>query len=122
LRCSHLNRALGAIDNFKDYYLKFIFIFLASIFSANTVVYADELDFSQYEGKNYEFVKREFVTVGWELVPKREGEVSINKKYPEVTCGSGRMAICSVGFRKNRKSVAFVVIESGGQLIVSGEY
>ncbi|HAS6967012.1 TPA: hypothetical protein I7303_23735 [Vibrio parahaemolyticus] len=103
--------------------MKFRFMFfLAFIFSVNTVVCADELDFSKYEGKNYELVKSEFLTAGWELVPKQEGEASINTRYPEITCGSGRMAICSVGFRKKRNSVAFVVKESGSQLIVSGEY
>ncbi|WP_219623407.1 hypothetical protein, partial [Vibrio parahaemolyticus] len=123
LRCSPLNAALGAINNFEDYHLKFRSIFfLALIFSGNAFVYADELDLSQYEGKNYEFVKNEFLTKGWVLVPKQEGETSINEQYPEVVCGSGQMAICSVGFKNKHSSVAFVVKESDTQLIVSGEY
>ncbi len=103
--------------------MKIRFLFLLSLIaSGNAVVFAEELDFSQYKGKNYELVKSEFLAKGWELVPKQEGETSMDDEHPEVTCGSGGMAICSVGFRKKRDAVAFVVKESGTQLIVSGEY
>ncbi|MGO3346198.1 MAG: hypothetical protein ACTIM4_13265 [Marinomonas sp.] len=57
-----------------------------------------------------------------EFKPKQEGKASFSKQYPEVTCGSGSMAICSVGFRNRQHSVAFIVIESAHGLIVSGEY
>ena len=104
-------------------FLKFKFIWLfALLFSSNTLVHADELDFSQYKGKNYEVVKREFLSSGWQLVPNQEGETSISEHYPEVTCGSGLMAICSVGFRNKQNSIAFIVVESQSELIISGEY
>ena len=104
-------------------YLKFKFAcLLALIFSSNVVLHADELDFSQYKGKSYEVVKREFLSSGWQLVPNQEGETSISEHYPEVTCGSGIMAICSVGFTSKQNSIAFIVVESQSELIISGEY
>ncbi|HAS6334783.1 TPA: hypothetical protein I7245_12250 [Vibrio vulnificus] len=97
-------------------------VVLVSVIAMVTSIAANELDFSQFKGKAYDMVKNEFFAKGWELSPKQEGETSFSKQYPEVTCGSGSMAICSVGFYSKQHSVAFVVIESGGELIVSEEY
>ena len=103
--------------------MKFKFACLfALIFSSNAVLHADELDFSQYKGKSYEVVKREFLNSGWQLVPNQEGGTSISEQYPEVTCGLGSMAICSVGFTSKQNSVAFIVVKSQSELIISGEY
>ncbi|MDS1873332.1 hypothetical protein [Vibrio vulnificus] len=95
---------------------------LASVFAIATSTAANELDFSQFKGKAYDVVKNELFAKGWDLLPKQEGETSFSKQYPEVTCGSGTMAICSIGFHNKHHSVAFVVIESGDELIVSEEY
>ncbi len=97
-------------------------VVLASVFALVTSTAANELDFSQYKGKAYDVVKHELFAKGWDLSPKQEGETSFSQQYPEVTCGSGAMAICSVGFYNKHYSMAFVVIESGGELIVSEEY
>ena len=86
------------------------------------IVFAHQLVFSQYEGKAYDVVKSDLLAKGWKTQPKQNGENSINEQYPEITCGSGSMAICSVGFRNKQKSAAFVILRSGDQLIVSGEY
>ncbi len=98
------------------------FLLLLSL-NVSSSVLADELDFSTYEGQAYSIVKTQLFQKGWTLVPKQEGERSMNKRYPEIVCGSGAMAICSVGFVNKNHSVAFVIKESGNhQLIVEGEY
>ncbi|WP_407507248.1 hypothetical protein [Vibrio parahaemolyticus] len=97
-------------------------VVLASFFAITTSTAANKLDFSKFKGKAYEVVKNELFAKGWDLSPKQEGEISFSKQYPEVTCGSGTMAICSVGFHKKHYSVAFIVIESSDELIVSEEY
>ncbi|EIO3971414.1 hypothetical protein LQK33_004317 [Vibrio vulnificus] len=95
---------------------------LGVVFAITTSTAANELDFSKFKGKAYDVVKNELFAKGWDLSPKQEGEISFSKQYPEVTCGSGTMAICSVGFHKKHYSVAFIVIESSDELIVSEEY
>ena len=97
-------------------------IVLVVVFSFSPTVYAQELDFSQYENKTYDIAKSDLLAKGWRILARQSGESSISADYPEITCGSGSMAICSVGFIKLRYSVAFVVVESDNQLIVVGEY
>ncbi|GAB6260525.1 hypothetical protein [Photobacterium sp. R1] len=84
--------------------------------------YADELDFSQYDGQEYDLVKNDLLTKGWTYLPTQEDEVSMNEQYPEITCGLGSMAICSVGFRNSNHTVAFVIKKSGNKIIIAGQY
>ncbi|MCG9230962.1 hypothetical protein L3X65_17595 [Vibrio diabolicus] len=103
--------------------MKFKFgIVLALVFAVTSQAVENELDFSQFNGKAYKVVKKDLLTKGWEVLPKLENETSFSKQYPEITCGSGSMAVCSVGFRNKRQFVAFIVIDFGGDLIVSEEY
>ncbi|CAM3130216.1 DUF4258 domain-containing protein [Vibrio neptunius] len=97
-------------------------IVLAAVCAMTVPAAANDIDFSQFKGKAYEVVKHDLLAEGWELIPLQEGETSFSKQYPEVTCGSGSMAICSVGFRHKPHSVAFIVIESNDQLIIAEEY
>lgn len=97
-------------------------VVLASVFAFTVSAAANELDFSKFKGKAYDEVKDELFAKGWALLPKQEGETSLSQQHPEVTCGSGSMAVCSVGFHNKQHSVALVVIESGDELIVSEEY
>lgn len=96
----------------------FVFLLLGTI----TTAYADEPSFSHYEGQEYQVVKSDLLTQGWKLLPTQDEETPIDKNYPEITCGSGSMAICSVGFQNGQNTVAFIVEKSGSQLIVLGEY
>ncbi|EOU2464867.1 hypothetical protein ACNTOD_003865 [Vibrio navarrensis] len=103
--------------------MKFKFgIVLASVFAVISQAVANELDFSQFNGQAYKVVKNELLTKGWEVLPKQESETSLSEQYPEITCGSGSMAVCSVGFHNKQKFVAFIVTDFGGELIVSEEY
>nr|WP_086938950.1 hypothetical protein [Thaumasiovibrio occultus] len=97
-------------------------IILASLVTIATSATANELDFSQFKGRAYDTVKSELVAQGWELIPTAEGETPFSKQYPEVSCGNGSMAICSVGFHHKQHSVAFVVTDNGDELVVSDEY
>ncbi|MBW3696127.1 hypothetical protein EK599_10490 [Vibrio sp. T187] len=98
-------------------------IVLALVVAITASAVADELDFSQFKGKSYDAVKHDsFLAKGWEIVPNEEDESSFSRQYPEVTCGSGSMEICSVGSRHEHHSVAFVVIGFSDELIVSEEY
>ncbi|QUJ66225.1 hypothetical protein KDD30_08455 [Photobacterium sp. GJ3] len=67
-------------------------------------------------------MKSEMIAQGWTVVPQAEDETSMDDEYPEITCGSGSMAICSVGFQNAEGSVAFVIEHSGHEIVVSGEY
>lgn len=77
---------------------------------------ANELDFSQFKGKAYKVVKSELLANGWETLPKQEGEISLSQRYPEITCGSGSMAICSAGFRKQQESVGIFELDQNESL------
>ncbi|NRB69376.1 MAG: hypothetical protein HRU48_18745 [Vibrio sp.] len=97
-------------------------IVLAAVCAMTVPAAANDIDFSQFKGKAYEAVKHDLLAKGWQLVPHQEGDISYSQQYPEVTCGSGSMAICSVGFRHKPHSVAFIVVESNDQLIIAEEY
>lgn len=95
---------------------------LVLMFIFTAFVDANELDFSQFEGKAYKVVKSELLAKGWKTLPKQEGEISLNQRYPEITCGTGSMAICSAGFRNKQQSVGFVVTDSAKGVIVLEVY
>lgn len=95
-------------------------LYLAML-SAFTVS-AHDVDPSQFEGQPYEVVKSQLLANGWQTIPKQQDELSFSEAYPEITCGSGSMAICSVGFQKQQHSIAFVVQSIDEQIIVLEEY
>ena len=84
--------------------------------------FADELNVSIYAGQSYDTVKSKFLTEGWMVVTKDDYEQSLDGEHPEIVCGSGLMAICSVGFQSDSRLVTFIVEKSGKQIIVLGEY
>lgn len=43
-------------------------------------------------------------------------------EFPEISCGSGLDAVCSVGFQKERSYLALIVEKRGDQVIIAGEY
>ncbi len=95
---------------------------VALFFLTSVALLASELDVSQLEGQSYEIVKATLTSQGWDSLPKQVDEMSLTETYPEITCGSGSMAICSVGFRKDNRSIALIVTKSDRELIVIGEY
>lgn len=79
-------------------------------------------DNSALWGKKYTEVKSSLLAAGWVLAPVAENETSMTEEYPEITCGSGAMAICSVGFMRDNSTLALVVERIEQELIVTGEY
>ncbi|MGF1687939.1 hypothetical protein L4C36_14800 [Photobacterium japonica] len=97
-------------------------VIAASLLCLIGFAYAGELDPSTYEGKRYDVVKSEYLVKGWQVLSEQGREVPVYQGYPEITCGSGTMAICSVGFQNDKHAVAFIVEKLGDHIIVSGEY
>jgi len=95
-----------------------IALFILTSFSS----LANELDVALLEGQRYEIVKSKLASQGWDSLPKQAGEKSLTETYPEITCGSGSMAVCSAGFRKGNRSIAVIITKSDNELIVLGEY
>lgn len=91
-----------------------IALFILTSFSS----LANELDVAQLEGQRYEIVKSKLAS----QLPKQAGEKSLTETYPEITCGSGSMAVCSAVFRKGNRSIAVIITKSDNELIVLGEY
>ena len=46
----------------------------------------------------------------------------MSEDSPEITCGSAAMAICSVGFMRDKTTLALVVKRIENTLVVTGEY
>lgn len=85
-------------------------------------LYAPAQDSSALWGKKYAEVKSSLLAAGWVLAPVAEDETPITADYPEITCGNGAMAICSVGFKRDNSTLALVVESIEQELIVTGEY
>ncbi|MBJ6941807.1 hypothetical protein [Vibrio cholerae] len=96
--------------------------FLVLVLSLTNSSFAEELDTSQYEGQSYDSVKSGLLANGWKILLKEENEQSIDDENSEIVCGSGLMAICSVGFQNDSRQITFIVEKSGNQIIVLGEY
>lgn len=85
-------------------------------------LYAQAQDTSALWGKKYAEVKSSLLAAGWVLAPVAEDETPMTKDYPEIACGNGAMAICSVGFKQENSTLALVVESIEQELIVTGEY
>ncbi|MEX0332913.1 hypothetical protein [Vibrio tubiashii] len=70
----------------------------------------------------YTEVAQTLLASGWQRVPAMQGETSLSPDYPEVTCGEGVHAICTVGFKLDEEYRALVVEWQQGTLRVVGEY
>ncbi|AVI68572.1 hypothetical protein CKQ84_23605 [Shewanella sp. WE21] len=85
-------------------------------------LYAPAQDTSALWGKKYVEVKSSLLAAGWVLAPVAEDETPMTEDYPEITCGNGAMAICSVGFKREKTTLALVVESIEQVLVVTGEY
>ena len=85
-------------------------------------LFAQAQDTSALWGKKYAEVKSSLLAAGWGLAPVAEDETPMTEDYPEITCGSGAMAICSVGFMRDKTTLALVVEPIENTLVVTGEY
>lgn len=84
--------------------------------------FAQAQDSSALWGKKYAEVKSSLLAAGWVLAPVAEDETPMTEAYPEITCGAGAMAICSVGFKRDKTTLALVVEPIENTLVVTGEY
>lgn len=85
-------------------------------------LYAQTQDIADLLGKKYAEVKSSLLSAGWVLAPVAEDETPMTEDYPEITCGSGAMAICSVGFIRDKTTLALMVKRIENTLVVTGEY
>lgn len=85
-------------------------------------LFAQAQDTSALWGKKYAEVKSSLLAAGWVLTPVAEDEAPMAEDYPEITCGSGAMTICSVGFMRDKTTLALVVKRIENTLVVTGEY
>ena len=85
-------------------------------------LYAQTQDIADLLGKKYTEVKSSLLSAGWVLAPVAEDETPMTEDYPEITCGSGAMAICSVGFIRDKTTLALMVEPIENTLVVTGEY
>lgn len=84
--------------------------------------FAQTQDIADLLGKKYAEVKSSLLAAGWVLAPVAEDETPMTEDYPEITCGSGAMAICSVGFIRDKTTLALMVKRIENTLVVTGEY
>lgn len=74
-------------------------------------------------GMSYEEGKAVMVRNGWTITEDKDQHADNPYEfYPEISCGSGRYAICSVGFNKNETFIALTIEKHNGMLLISGEY
>ena len=85
-------------------------------------LFAQAQDITDLLGKKYAEVKSSLLSAGWVLAPVAEDETPMTEDYPEITCGSGAMAICSVGFIRDKTTLALMVERIENTLVVTGEY
>lgn len=95
-----------------------------SFFIASQYALADSLSQAGIKvGMSYDEAKDIMLQNGWSVTEDKD-EYS-NKPYtayPEISCGSGRHAVCSVGFNKGVKFIALTIESNNGALVISGEY
>ena len=74
-------------------------------------------------GMSYVAGKALLIKSGWKLIEEKEFKVPVPfPEFPEVSCGSGRDAVCSVGFKKQNNYLALIVEQQNGKVIITGEY
>ncbi|EKE77833.1 hypothetical protein [Gallaecimonas xiamenensis] len=72
-----------------------------------------------FVGAPYSKLKAAFLAAGWQLQLDGDG---INADYPEISCGSGYDALCSVGFSKGQAYQAVTLEHGSNGWVVTGEY
>lgn len=73
-------------------------------------------------GMPYAKAKRLLDAAGWQAMPPESRQAAL-PDFPEIECGQGRDAVCSVGFRKEGQSVAMIIgTTQAGQPFVQGTY
>ena len=71
----------------------------------------------------YSAGKAALLKSGWKVSDEKESGTSAHfPQFPEVSCGMGRDAVCSVGFERQKSYLALIVEKRGGQLVIAGEY
>ena len=74
-------------------------------------------------GMNYNKGKTTLTNNGWRVLEEQDQyAIKPFKQFPEITCGSGYDAICSVGFERDGASFALTVKKQDGIVVITGEY
>ena len=71
-------------------------------------------------GTDYARVRAELLHQGWKLDAQEPEEASDYREAPEVACGHGRDAICSVRFLKNGRAIMLTLKPDAGHLTLVG--
>lgn len=73
------------------------------------------------QSMRYDEAKRLLLAAGWRIEPPN-GEPPIYRQHPEISCGEGWQAVCSVGLTQGPASHGLVVKEIRKALVVDSAY
>jgi len=98
-------------------------ITVALIASGASLSAGTHSEFDIRVGASYKESKAMLISKGWMIVNGNDSSALVPfKKYPEISCGTGRHAICSVGFSKGSKSIAVTIEKRNETFVITGEY
>lgn len=100
-----------------------VLVITCLVFASSVIAQNDELiTYGLKKGMIYNQARLILLKGGWK--PKLDEDAGkISKEFPEISCGEGMTAVCSVGFKKGKESVAFVLKSVGKmKFIVDGTY
>lgn len=84
-------------------------------------VFGDEVATADFTGQKYQLLRDTFIKQGW-LPDAEHTDPKVYPEFPEISCGAGKDAICSAGFKLGSRYEAIIIEEKGGELIVAGSY
>lgn len=80
-----------------------------------------ELSAEDFTGQKYLLLRDAFIKQGW-LPDTEHADPKVYPEFPEISCGSGKDAICSAGFKLGSRYEAVVIEVKSSELIVAGSY
>ncbi len=93
------------------------------LFVSSTSAQNDNLKiYGLNKGMVYVKAKSILTKSGWKPVLDEEAG-KISRQFPEISCGTGKDAVCSAGFKKDKENVAFLLKSvSKSEFVVDGTY
>lgn len=82
---------------------------------------AKDVSPDDFTGQQYQLLRDAFIKQGW-LLDTEHADPKVYPEFPEISCGTGRDAICSAGFKLDSRYEAVMVEVKNGELIVAGSY
>ena len=93
----------------------------ALVFIVDTAAAMSPLDsLGLKPGTDYARARAELLHQGWQLEAQEPEEASTYREAPEVACGHGRDAVCSVRFLKNGRAIMLTLRPEAGRLTLVG--